>query len=207
MPLVDRCRWTDFGGAPAGSFTGNAEWQCLHDTRPVGISGPLNASYEPGHGDIDLGFEYGQGRTPASLWAQYVRFPTRLVAHAGAFFPCAECLLRRYATPAGQCAPMAGAAVFVWESMVGSEHIVIRWLAQATQKHRGRLRLIRCMYRILTLYQTDGRTIWAAFTVRCRIHSALQVILVTPKNATPRKVAIHSDQAATSTHASLVVSD
>jgi hypothetical protein len=155
VPLVDRCRWTDFGGAPAGSFTGNAEWQCLHDTRPVGISGPLNASYEPGHGDIDLGFEYGQGRTPASLWAQYVRFPTRLVAHAGAFFPCAECLLRRYATPAGQCAPMAGAAVFVWESMVGSEHIVIRWLAQATQKHRGRLRLIRCMYRILTLYQTD----------------------------------------------------
>ena len=64
--------WTDFGGAPAGHFNGNAEWQCLHDTRPI-TSGPLNASYEPGHGDTDLGFSYGNGRTPASLWAQYVR--------------------------------------------------------------------------------------------------------------------------------------
>jgi hypothetical protein len=34
---------TDFGGAPAGSFTGNAEWQCKHDTPPI-TSGPLNAA-------------------------------------------------------------------------------------------------------------------------------------------------------------------
>ncbi len=69
--------WTDFGGAPGGvpvpGFNGNAEWQCSHDSHPIGISGPLNASYEPGHGDIDLGFQYGNGRTPGSLWAQYVR--------------------------------------------------------------------------------------------------------------------------------------
>lgn len=60
--------WTDFGGAPAGSFTGNAEWQCSHDSQPVGISGPMNASFEPGHGDIDLGFYYGNGMAISALF-------------------------------------------------------------------------------------------------------------------------------------------
>lgn len=32
--------WTDFGGAPGGvpvpGFNGNAEWQCSHDSHPIG---------------------------------------------------------------------------------------------------------------------------------------------------------------------------
>ena len=30
----------------------------------------IPASFSPGHGYLDVGFQYGNGRTPAPLWAQ-----------------------------------------------------------------------------------------------------------------------------------------
>jgi alpha-glucosidase (family GH31 glycosyl hydrolase) len=41
--------WTDFGGAPSGEFTGNAEWQCVKDTPPVGLTSHIGPA-TPGHG-------------------------------------------------------------------------------------------------------------------------------------------------------------
>lgn len=71
--------WTDFGGAPSGEFTGNAEWQCMRDSKPIGLTSKGIGPATPGHGYIDLGFEYGNGRTPASLWAEYVRWSRQVV--------------------------------------------------------------------------------------------------------------------------------
>ena len=71
--------WTDFGGAPTGEFTGNAEWQCMRDSKPTGLTSKGIGPATPGHGYIDLGFEYGNGRTPASLWAEYVRWSRQIV--------------------------------------------------------------------------------------------------------------------------------
>ena len=71
--------WTDFGGAPSGEFTGNAEWQCKRDSAPTGLTSTGVGPATPGHGYIDLGFNYGNGRTPASLWAEYVRYSRQIV--------------------------------------------------------------------------------------------------------------------------------
>jgi hypothetical protein len=38
-------------------------------------------------GDIDLGFVYGNGRTPGSLWAQYVRHSRWPMRTAGSTHP------------------------------------------------------------------------------------------------------------------------
>jgi alpha-glucosidase (family GH31 glycosyl hydrolase) len=68
--------WGDFGGVPDAD--GNPQWQCGLDTLTSGFSFAPIPHLSPA--PRQFGFVYGEAKTPAVLWTNYVRHASAIIA-------------------------------------------------------------------------------------------------------------------------------